>query len=258
MINPAHKLATIGYALSSVLIVSVGLSAVSLAEPGAPIYRWTDEKGNVVFSDKPPPLDKPAEEIELEVSKPSEEEVEAAERRMQRWIEQSGRAGEARDLRRETQKETSKKKTLKEIIPPKPELGKSEFFKTVDWRLTYTFRRGQYEARYNIKLLPLRSLPSRAHLELEFQDPANPQNPAIIDHPLHRQSRNEFQISSPLMSGWRCGTYWVTINLYEDATKSKLLGQHEQQVRSVIDSRIVTSRTELARRLMDQGHSCSP
>ncbi len=59
-------------AFTAVLAATV-LGGVLGADAAAQAYKYKDEKGNVVFSDRPPPAGQPAETVKLEKSTPAAE-----------------------------------------------------------------------------------------------------------------------------------------------------------------------------------------
>ena len=59
----------------TVALVAVVLSVVPGADAAAQAYKYKDEKGNVVFSDRPPPAGQTAETVKLEKSPPTAETV---------------------------------------------------------------------------------------------------------------------------------------------------------------------------------------
>lgn len=73
----------------------VAVAALAALAVG-PIYKWVDEQGNVHYSDQPPPEERESEELVL-LPAPDEDEVLAAQARLDRLLaeQQAGREDRA-------------------------------------------------------------------------------------------------------------------------------------------------------------------
>jgi hypothetical protein len=172
-------------------------------------------------------------------------------------------------------------------LVPLPPNESSEYLvtRTVDWM--YTDGEGGLVARFSIVLGPNRELPAGAYLEVQFENPVDPNKPISIA--LSRgadlnmapfeaysgtnvgdlKSPDSFWISgsrlggekligitSPETKGIKCKNYKIIINVYNDSSKARLLGVHKQMILSSIDTNIVKSTGVIQAVLTRHVESC--
>jgi len=83
-------------ALASILF---GLAAATATGAGGTIYKWTDQEGNVHFTDCPPPPGCKAESVPVQPV-PSEQQVRQAREKLERLLEEQRESGAAREQER--------------------------------------------------------------------------------------------------------------------------------------------------------------
>ena len=90
------------------LIVLSALCAFQIHTVSAEMYRWTDDQGNVVYSQSPPPDDRAVTTV-APPPEPSQEEAAAARERLHRQIEQLNTENEKKLKARQEQSEAAEK-----------------------------------------------------------------------------------------------------------------------------------------------------
>jgi len=172
-------------------------------------------------------------------------------------------------------------------VVPLPPNESSEYLvtRTVDWM--YSEGEGGLVARYSIVIGPERELPFGAYLEVLFENPANPNRPisvalsrgsdlnidpfeAYLDtnvgdikspdsfwiHGYALGGEKSIGIMSPETKAFKCKNYKIIVKVYNDSSKARLLGTHEQMILSSIDTDIVDSTNKLRSALGGRGVSC--
>lgn len=90
------------------LLLAFYAGALPHATAQEPIYQWTDETGQTVYSDQPPPSGRPAEKLQMPAA-PSAEDVEAARQRSEALKQQADELAEERRLREQRAAEAAQR-----------------------------------------------------------------------------------------------------------------------------------------------------
>lgn len=190
---------------------------------GGTLYRWVDKNGTIHYSDSPPSSAKRIERVETpdspEFAKPSQS---------------SGGATGLWEVRVTTQSP--------EDPGPLPDNQSSEYLETLGGGIAIREKKqGSVleDVRWSISVRVKPNVPEGAVLEAHFYDAAQPYAPMVVEKILDRTTiaqSMDISILSPILAAIRCGSFPVTINVFSDRSKARLLGTHVQYFRSMIDS----------------------
>lgn len=213
------------------------VALVSFVTPAfGAVYTWTDDKGNVHYSDRPPSAGK-AREIKL----PSQVSPAPAEiGKTRQGIENGKKFQKLPDQEhgRES-KPDSRSLPLPTLgaLPPNESSVYVETFAT-----SIGFDTQKLVGQFIITLKAKRRLPFGAYLEAHFENPANPHNPIVIGK-VRQGGEEKMVILSPQLKGFKCRDYEVVVYVYRGSSKSKLLGTHHQRIQSKVNlDRIKTAK----------------
>ena len=79
--------------------IVLGLAAAAAVAAGGTIYKWTDQEGNVHFTDCPPPPGCTAETVTVQPA-PSEQQVRQAREKLGKLLEEQQQSAAAREQER--------------------------------------------------------------------------------------------------------------------------------------------------------------
>ncbi len=120
------------------------------------------------------------------------------------------------------------------LVPPKP--VQSEFFVTQGGGFMINTKDRQI--RYGIVLASAKPIPAGSFIEVQFENPAGG-DPFTTTHTV-TSGESQFVFKSPPVSGLKRYTnYIIEVHLYDDDTKQKLLGTHQQGIQNIIDENIL-------------------
>jgi hypothetical protein len=175
------------------------------------LYKWTDEEGNIHYSDMPPGQKK-VQEIDIQIS-PSQPKSQST-------IEQLEESKTQQPYRRSFEGSSA---VLKDL-GPLPENISSKYLITKSTGITIVnWKKGI--AQYSIMLRAKPDLPYDAYLEAHFDNPKDSSTPLVVGK-LRKGGQKEIFIMSPEFQGLKCWNYEAVIYVYRDKTKSQLLGVH--------------------------------
>lgn len=118
------------------------------------------------------------------------------------------------------------------FLPPSP--TQSEYLYTTG--AGFSFIAGNPDSiQYIISLNVMKSRERDLFIEARFEDPSSPKNPIIITYTLQPEELSFMLKSSPVYGLRSYEGYVIDIFIYEDSTKTNLLGKHRQVVQSIID-----------------------
>lgn len=183
--------------------------------------------------------------------------------------------------------------TAQSRLGPLPANVSSQYLgtKTVDWMISFDEKTGKVGARSSLILGFKPTLPTGAYLEVQFENPTDLNAPIVVDLPRGtQQGVNPFDayfgvtvgnykesmkdphssviegsapfgekvisILSPLIQGLKCKNYQIVVNVYKDASKSQLLGTHEQFSQFGFDSDLITSEGQMMDASAHPGKYC--
>lgn len=117
------------------------------------------------------------------------------------------------------------------LTPPPTQ---SEYFHTTGAGFTLTA--GDTDSiKYIISLDVIKPREEDIFIEAQFEDPSSPRTPIIITYTLQPEE-SSFTLQSPPVYGLRSYEgYVIDIFIYDDSSKSNLLGKHRQVIQSIID-----------------------
>jgi len=213
---------------------------LAMATVGASIYKWVDEQGKTVYSDKAP-HGKTAQPVYIP-PQPPKEELERAQQELERQREK---------LRADREQESDRLRSTSEDstqLAPFPPNATSEYLATKGTGISYDFNSGRLVAQYNISVQARPDIPVGAYLEFRFENPADQGNPFIVSRTV-KVTRNikddVLIIRSPEVEGLKCRNYEVLVEVYESEKKTKLLGSHRQLIQSRVDTARVHSMEQM-------------
>lgn len=132
-------------------------------------------------------------------------------------------------------------------LGPLPPNESSEY---IESRSGILFNIQNLVGQFHITLKAKPKLPSGAYLVAHFENPANPDNPIVVGK-VRQGSEEEVLILSPELKGIKCWNYEIVVYVYQDSSKSKLLGTHHQG----IQSRVNLDKVKTAEDLLDAASS---
>lgn len=116
------------------------------------------------------------------------------------------------------------------LTPPKP--NESEYFKSVGGGFMYL--KEEKEARYGLTVASKGNVVPGNFVEVLYDNPMGGE-PLASSH-LIKDNETQFNFQSPPVNGLKAYTnYTVQIYLYEDNTKTKLLGTHVQGLQNLVN-----------------------
>ncbi|MCA9401060.1 MAG: hypothetical protein KC713_05500 [Candidatus Omnitrophica bacterium] len=118
------------------------------------------------------------------------------------------------------------------VLTPQP--TRSEYFHTMGAGFTLTAR-DPNSIKYIISLDVLKSREEDVFIEAQFENPSSPKTPIIVTYILQPEE-SSFTLQSPSVYGVKYYEgYVIDVFIYDDSTKTNLLGKHRQVVQSIID-----------------------
>ena len=120
-----------------------------------------------------------------------------------------------------------------------PTLETSEYFKTLSNGFVGTMQKSGVLYHYGITIMPLKKLSPDNYVEVTFENPGG-DSPFLANYNVSDMKTLDFiknvhpyRFDSPVVHGVRPHTnYLIRVSLYDDSSKSRLLGIHEQLVNS--------------------------
>jgi TolA-binding protein len=86
--------------ITAVLVaILLGLAAATAIGAGGTIYKWTDQEGNVHFTDCPPPPGCKAETVTVQPA-PNEQQIRQAQQKLNKLLEEQQESAAAREQER--------------------------------------------------------------------------------------------------------------------------------------------------------------
>jgi len=222
-----------------------------MATVGASIYKWVDEQGKTVYSDKPP-HGKTAQPVYIP-PQPPKEELERAQQELERQREK---------LRADREQENSKLRSTSEHstqLGPLPPNATSEYLATKGSGISYDFHSGRLVAQYWVSVQARPDIPVGTYLEFHFENPADHENPLVVSRTVEvtRNIKEDmFTVRSSEVEGLKCRNYEVQVEVYESEKKTKLLGNHRQLIQSRVDTARVHSIEQMFDDLRRFKQSC--
>jgi hypothetical protein len=241
--------------MKSVARVALGFGALFLFVLAAPVlagtvYKWTDAQGRTYYSDTPIPGTR-AERVELPEG-PCKEDIDAAQRR--------SAAEKALEEQRRKELAASRSDVTPPTLalPPLPQNARSEYLTTVGTGILFDPTSARALAQFSLSLRPAASVPDGAYIEARFENPGDARTPLRASKTVERnpEGGRDALILSPSFAGLRCGTFLATVDLYEDASKKRLLGTHQQAIQSRVDLGHVTSVEQFWEEIRRFGKCC--
>lgn len=224
---------------------------LAMATLGASIYKWVDEQGKTVYSDKPP-HGKAAQPVNI-APQPPKEVLEQAQQELEKQRQR---------LRADREQESSKLRGTSEHstqLGPLPPNATSEYLATKGTGISYDFNSGRLVAKYWISVQARSDIPVGAYLEFRFENPADQGNPFIVSRTV-RVTRNikddVLSAWSPEVEGLKCRNYEVLVEVYESEKKARLLGSHRQLIQSRVDTARIHSKEQIFDDLARLKQSC--
>ena len=123
------------------------------------------------------------------------------------------------------------------LLTPKP--VESEYFTTLGGGFMMTLG-AEPSKTYGVNLHIKKDLPSNTYAVIEFENPANKALPYITEGSIEEikntfaaRYKNVFVLTSPKVQGVQQHTHYaITMSIYSDQSKQKLLSRHQQLVSS--------------------------
>jgi hypothetical protein len=128
-----------------------------------------------------------------------------------------------------------------DLLTPRP--SKSEYFETTVAGILLKVDAGKIlSEKYDIVLTPLKTLPDGALLEVEFENPVDSSKPMLVTQKVDAAA-STVRLESPSFHGIKAyKNYQTVVRMYADESKSKLIGVHEQLIRSIVDDADLSGR----------------
>lgn len=111
----------------------------------------------------------------------------------------------------------------------------SEYFKSTTGGFGIRFE--SRELYYSLFINIIKSFAQTVFAEIRYENPESPSLP-IIQQKVIRPEDKELDLSSPSILGLKKGfDYEVTVLVYTDESKTKLLTEHKQKIKALVDQR---------------------
>ena len=125
-----------------------------------------------------------------------------------------------------------------------PSAAKSKFLETTGGGLSAIVpsANSPWQERYSLDLNTIDKLPSGAVIEVDFENPQDPSTSIAVR--LSPTSSGSIHVESPLLTGFKCQNYWVTVYIYPDIRQNSTLDSYVQWINSSADLSKVTSITD--------------
>ncbi|MGC1951257.1 MAG: DUF4124 domain-containing protein [Gammaproteobacteria bacterium] len=239
--------------MKSAALIVVGCTLFA-ATTLAGVYKWTDNEGNVHYTDTPP-SGVPAQSLKSDPAPPLEDadkaraRLEAMTKTVQMGEQKRARATEINRLRR---------------LGPLPPNESSEFLETIGSGVLYHWDDKAVTAKFAISVRVKPTVPyMTAYIEAHFEHPSTPGTP-MVDSQLWRWGTKELSFSSAPVTGLKCWHYTVTIKVChwhgceqkKHDVKSNVLGIHRQRIQNRIDTGKLRSQAQLVEAINDKGGFC--
>lgn len=125
-----------------------------------------------------------------------------------------------------------------------PSASNSKYLKTTGGGLSAVVPTGNspWQEYYSLDLRTISDLPSGAVIEVDFENPLDTSTAIAVR--LYQKSSGSIHVESPLLTGFKCQNYWVSIYVYSDNSQANLLDNYTQWINSSADLSKVTSVTD--------------
>lgn len=211
------------------LILLIFLAGVTVA---GGIYKWVDEQGKTIYSDTPPP-ETTSEKIKLP-PQPPKEVLKQAQEELKKYKQQNQK-------KRLEQSFKGNSMTLKKL-GPLPDNISTKYLSTVATGVAMSPTTGI--SSFHITLKAKFYLPIKAYLEVQFDNPENPDKPFIVEK-LRQLDQQKFFILSPDFKRLKCWNYQVKVYVFKDKSKNELLSIHAQTIQSRVNIDKMTSAYDI-------------
>jgi len=112
----------------------------------------------------------------------------------------------------------------------------SDYFETTGGGFLTEVKDGILVVKYSLALKKLKEIPADAFIEVEFQNPKDKSKPILIKYKPNPADQ-ELNFESPSMNGFKAyKNYKIIVRLYENDSKIRLLGTHEQSIQSILNA----------------------
>lgn len=132
-----------------------------------------------------------------------------------------------------------------------PEATKSEYLTTKSSGFNVQLTGPPFTAAAIVHVASAQSLPKGALLQAHFEPPAGD---SVVVEATYDGSQEAILLSSPSLPGWRPQRYGVTIYIFADASRAKLLGTHVQQSVMNFDMRGIKTVKEMLEAMTGKAH----
>jgi hypothetical protein len=201
--------------IAGIIGVFIGAVAVLvLSSARAQICKWVDEKGVVHFA---PTCPEGVEAEQMDISEPVQSDAPAGSESKQ----YPGR-----------DPDTNARSLSLDKLGPRPENIKSRYLQTTSAMVSPDAP--GLGAQFIVRLNATKRLRPGNLVEVRFPDPANPGD-AMFESMTYEGFSPTIRIASRPAIGFKCWNYHLVISIFNDETKSTLLGKHEQLVQSRFD-----------------------
>lgn len=237
-----------GWLVGSLLAVALyAFPFIALAEK---IYRWTDERGVIHYSDQRMGA-KNVQEIETSIQ-PCSEDVRDAKARAERAKQEAEHLQIAR--------EHPPRSSPGDALGPLPPNVSSDYLRTLGTGFSYFLNEKRLLSQQWINVIATQDIPIGTYLEFHFEDPVHYDQQFVVGKTVevndHGIKEDVFKVSSPGLEGIQCRNYEILVEVYSNKAKTVLLGRHRQLNQSRVDAALVNSPSDLIDRLGARGMCC--
>lgn len=231
-------------------VLAVALSAIPLVVSAEKVYRWTDDRGVIHYSDQRISA-KNVQEIEIP-PQPCAEDVRDAKAQAERVKKEAERL--------QITREHPPRPSPGDALGPLPSNASSDYLRTLGTGFSYNFDEQRLLSRYWIRVKATRDLPIGTYLEFHFEDPVHYDQHVVVGKTVEVNDQgikeNIFTVTSVELAGIQCRNYEILVEVYSNKAKTVLLGRHRQLDQSMVDAAIVSSPDDLLGRLGARGRCC--
>lgn len=132
-------------------------------------------------------------------------------------------------------------------LPP----AQSRYLVSSDWRVRAELE--EQGARFILKLAATDRLDAGRFLEVRFPDPAEP-GESVFAQLTYDGLSPVLRFESPVLRGFKCWAYHVDVVVYEDETRNRVLGKHQQRIASLFDISRARNEREFEEAITGRGN----
>lgn len=181
-------------------------------------------------------------------------EIMAATKSARDWLIKSRSAREIIDANPLAQGWLNESEVAK--LVSSPEVAFPDYLSLEGADFVFGFEGAGAKGKYVLMLAPAGKLPAKAFVEVGFENPEDARAPIRVIKELASTGKS-FRIESPTAGGFACRPYRLAIAVYDDESRSRMLGVLRIVVVSRVDTSKVGSAEELVQKMKAQGHACN-